>query len=154
MKAKKVYEFVQKKSLKNTIKDDIGIKAKYKKDIEEWFKKWLPNWKINENYIINDNLNIEVSNSIHLGDIKEHLELPDNLTIYGDLYLDRSNITELPKNLKVYGYLSVDETNLKKWPINLYVKGDIYARDLPGDFEKNDDDIEYDDSLIYNYFDI
>ena len=39
MKAKQVYEFIQKKSLRNTIGDDIGINKRIKEDILKYYKQ-------------------------------------------------------------------------------------------------------------------
>ena len=51
--------------------------------------------------------------------------LPDNLTVYGDLYLKGSSIKELPDNLTVNGDLNLCDTNIENLPDSLCVYGNI-----------------------------
>ena len=73
MKAKKVYEFIQKKG----IKTEIGSSVLEKKSIEEWFAKHAPN----ADYTINPDLSIDVEGNLYIFDATEE---PDNLTVNGD----------------------------------------------------------------------
>ena len=74
----------------------IGKKA----EIVQWFNDLdiKPQY-----YEIDDNLNITVNTSLYL--YSYTTELPDNLTVNGDLYLTYAKITKLPHNLTIAGNL-------------------------------------------------
>ena len=52
-------------------------------------------------------------------------ELPDNLTVGGDLYLSGTGVTELPDNLTVGGGLYLSGTGITALPDNLTVGGNL-----------------------------
>ena len=53
------------------------------------------------------------------------LEVADNLTVNGPLYLSDSSISKLPNNLTVNGTLSLFGTTVTTLPNNLYVGGSL-----------------------------
>ena len=107
MKAKKVYEFVQKKE----IKAEIGNSVLQRRSIDEWFRKWAPG----ADYLIDDDLNITVDETLNLYKSKV-LELPDNLTIINSLDLEETKIIKLPNNLKVGSNLFLRGVKIDKLP--------------------------------------
>ena len=127
MKAKQVYEFIQKKSLKNNIK--IGLEYKKEKEIKEWLNKNL----------INNKSNFEVNNStlIYYGDFKlkyNHntynfkpeqkiiMDYPfDKLIVHGNFACSFNNIINLPNNLEIKKSLFIFDSNIEKLPKNLKV---------------------------------
>ena len=121
MKAKKVYEFIQKKSLKNSIKDDIGIKVKYKREIEEWFEKWLPNTK----YEIKDDFTIIVDANFRLYAKYDLTYIPNNMIINGWAEIIGTQINELPPNLYIKGNLYLDPIEKIKIPSTVKIDGEI-----------------------------
>ena len=70
MKAKKVYEFVQRKD----IKAEIGSSVLIKRSIIEWFENHAPE----ADYTINSDLSITVEGDLYIYDATKE---PDNLTI-------------------------------------------------------------------------
>ncbi len=152
MEAKKVYEFIQKKSLKNTIQNDIGVFKKYKNDIKEWFNQYLPSSK----YIIHDDYTVEADNFffnifdypnynlsefpfiklkvdyglINLSDNKTFLKLPKSIIFKtGSIILNNTNITKLPEKLIIIndGNLSIENTRIKKLSENIKIAYAFYA---------------------------
>ncbi len=108
MKAKKVYEFIQNKSLKQSI-DNIGVKYKNIKELYNWLKKQEFDYPIDIDY--EDNM-IYVDGDLNLNDITE---LPFgffNIEING--YLDLGHIKEINGHFapKVFGALFL--TTLKE----------------------------------------
>ena len=115
-------------------------------------KKWLETWAPYVEYTIDNDKNIIVEESLYL-EGTEITELPDNLTITGDLDLENCKmlsklpnnlkvegnlnlegcemITEFPDNLKVGGYLDLSGTKITKLPDNLTVKGSLYLTGTP-----------------------
>jgi len=126
MRAKQVYEFVQKKSLRSNLKDQVGIKYKIKKDIIDWFDKYAPD----ANYNITENLNIIVNNSLDLQN-KEIKSIPNNLYVHGYLFLENNPIAKLPENLTTTWTLNINNTNIEELPPfpNFNISGPLYARD-------------------------
>jgi hypothetical protein len=57
--------------------------------------------------------------------------LPDNLIVYGDLYLIESEIVELPSNLRVKGDLFLDKTKITEIPDDLIVDGNLWLMEMP-----------------------
>jgi len=118
MEAKKVYEFIQKKSLRNTIKDDIGLKHSIDKKIQNFFK-YLKNINDEVTYLITDKLNV---------------------IIYGNLDFVASDIEYFPDEIKeINGYVDLTDTKIKKLPDNLTIFGWLDLRytdlDLPKGLE-------------------
>lgn len=68
--------------------------------------------------------------SLDLTEYNKH-ELPDNLTVHGNLYLAGLDIKSLPNNLTVYGYLDMSLTLITDLPDNLIVYGRLYCRNTP-----------------------
>ena len=137
MKAKQVYEFIQKKSLKNTIKDDIGINKKLKddklKETIQWLK-FLNKFKqidITENdfFISSNNLEIVFIKSLDLSGIHDkNFYLLDNLVINSHyLEISDTSLAKLPNNLKIYGSLYMVNTNINELPNDLFVKNKIWV---------------------------
>ena len=82
MKAKKVYEFIQSKSLKNSVKDDIGIIAKQKNKIKNWLNTYILGSI--KDFEITNNLNLKIhapSHSINLINYNE-IDFPFNKVIF------------------------------------------------------------------------
>ena len=111
------YEFKKNKSLKNTIKDEIGIKTRKKEEIKKWFK----DNDYDVNYNIDENLKITVRGNLTIS--KPTNEFPKYpLTVTGLLDISNPNIEKLPNKLNVGG-LRLRNTKVKKLPDNLTVKG-------------------------------
>ena len=129
MRAKKVYEFVQKKG----IKAEIGPDNLYRKSIEQSFEQYAPN----TDFIVNNDMSIIVKDQLNLEN-SEATYLFDNMEIQGYLDLEGSNIKELPKNLKVESglnlnniisilpndlnvgsFINISKTKIKKFPKGL-----------------------------------
>jgi len=168
MKAKKVYEFIQKKSLKNTIKDDIGIKYNRKKEIEEWIEENDLSRHYQSYDLETDELRLHgkiaglrlrknidkfpVSRLYVLGDLfltnTKYLEyLPNYTTITGWLDLENSNILKLPDNLFVGGSLDISDTyNLTVLPTNLEITHMLYM--LNSSINNIPDNIKVSDQII------
>ena len=150
MKAIKVYEFIQKKSLRSST--IIGQQKIVKDIIDEWIS--LFNLDIPIQYKINNHNQIEILSGLiipfeinYFPDIikKVHgvllmeyshiTKLPDNLTIINKLDLKYSNIKKLPDNLTILKYknknsvLNLIGTNITKLPDNLIVDV-IYSDNL------------------------
>ena len=90
--------------------------------------KWLTDLRIKtNNYEIDDHLNIYIKNHLFLG--YTNTELPDNLTVDGDLFLNFAKITKLPDNLTVGGSLDIRHTNITKLPDNLKINGNLWLQD-------------------------
>lgn len=53
-------------------------------------------------------------------------KMPANLSIMGNLFLQRADISRLPKGLIVAGNLHINGTKIKKLPDDMLVHGDIY----------------------------
>ena len=66
---------------------------------------------------------------LNLSNLKFEPKLPDNLTVYGDLDLYRTQITSLPSGLKVGGNLYLESTSIKELPSGLKVGGDLGLND-------------------------
>jgi len=122
MRAKQVYEFIQKKSLRNNI--DTGINYKIKSDIEKWFNKWLNGI----NYKINDNFEIEVFDDIFIlrnGDVG-HFPFCNKLTVHGNLDIISSNLLSLPKSINIKNTFNVyGNRNLIDFPEIFYIGSTI-----------------------------
>jgi len=128
MKAKKVYEFIQKKSLKNSI--DIGIKYKIKEEINKWCKEFIPNIT----YEINDkNFKLTIYDSVNLSFEEREIIFPTEMVdIYGALDLSYSNLKKLPsKYLRVEQHLALTNTKIKKLPDELLVGSNININNVP-----------------------
>ncbi len=130
-KAKKVYEFIQKKSLKNTVKDEVGIHTKqyYEKLINDWFNKWVSDdikYKIypdkKETHIYNP---LDLSNS-KCEIIPEGFYIQYRYSGYGlanwSLNIKNSNIKKIGKNLILVGGLDARHSKLEEWPENLEIR--------------------------------
>jgi len=90
-------------------------------------------YNLPENLTIDGNLNLSHSNI---------RTLPAGLRINGDLNLNNSEIQELPPGLKINGSLSAGRTSIRELPQDLYVLYDVYLRDskikhLPDNFDCN-----------------
>jgi hypothetical protein len=59
------------------------------------------------------------------------IRLPENLTVTGDMNLNRSYIGKLPDNLTIGGDLSIWGTSIEYIPKNLKIGGDFYVRNTP-----------------------
>ncbi len=59
-------------------------------------------------------------------------ELPNGLTVVGDLYLQHTNITHLPEGLNVGGNLCLQGTNITHLPEGLKIGGnlDLYGAEI------------------------
>jgi len=66
-----------------------------------------------------------INDALHDGD------LPDNLTVLGDLLIHNNPITMLPNNLVVVGDLSIGDTKISELPESLKVGGRIYNMGTP-----------------------
>ena len=99
--------------------DKLGIGPK--SIIDNWFKKWV----LNNDYEIDDDLNITVNGSLWLSYFMI-TSLPDNLTVGGALDLYKSNITMLLDNLTVGEWLNLEGSKITKLPDSLKVKGKIW----------------------------
>ncbi len=148
MRAKQVYEFIQNKSLKNNIGDEIGIYNILKKKTEEWleewvdgFKKWKPEHrkliyefipsenKLILNYDLNfccktitefpfDSIIFKNHHTLNLN--YSNIEKLPNEIIAENLFLSEcKNLKELPNKLKINSTLNADGTNITKIPENL-----------------------------------
>ena len=136
MKAKKVYEFIQKKSLRNAIKNDIGINKIAIDDILNWLKSLYPipisddTFKIditNDNYIkIYENVDYNIL-SLTNGFITNNIPVifPFDKLEVKKLILNKVNLKKLPDNIKAnLVYINGDNKELDfKFP--KYLKCDI-----------------------------
>ena len=119
MKAQTVNEFIKSKNIGKNI--EVGIDVLLKKEIDYWFYTNAPNTE----YEISPSLNIYVYSSINLNStgIKD---LPDNMTISGNLWLGNNPIDKLPNNLYVKGNLDIERTKIKSIPDDLQVGEKIW----------------------------
>jgi len=98
MKAKQVYEFIQSKSLKKSVGNTISIK--YKRIID-WFKEYYPDWDLNDEFKINDDLSVYVSKNMQFSNFTW---IPfDKIDIDGFAELRSSKI--YPKYIELSGPL-------------------------------------------------
>jgi len=84
--------------------------------------------------IINDNLDFSYYD--------DDLLLPTNLTINGNLYLDKSKITHLPDKLTINGEIYLWNSEIASLPNNLTINGELHIynskiSDLPDDLNVN-----------------
>jgi hypothetical protein len=80
-------------------------------------KKWFDDLDIDESYYeIKDDLSVIVKGWLNLR-YTHMIELPDNLTIEGDLTIRHAQ--KLPKNLTIEGNLNLMNTELTELPDNL-----------------------------------
>ena len=79
---------------------------------------------------------IKIGNKVLLKEDFPH-NLPDNLTVEGNLYLPYSNFTSLPEGLEVGGHLHLSKNNLKSLPEDLKVGGNLYLweNNFPKDYK-------------------
>ena len=112
MKAKKVFEFIKKKSLRNSIKkDEIGINYIN-------IRKWAEDHLKDNDWIIEDNI-LKVKKTVDLRN-KNITWLPNNLNVGWDLILSNNPITKLPENLSVES-LNINNTSISKIPDSLKI---------------------------------
>jgi hypothetical protein len=81
--------------------------------------------------------------NIDLDGYKTDISLPDNLTVFGNVNMDFSNITKLPNNLTIDGFLSIENTKIRILPVNLTVRqqffiGGSYLERLYSNWEINE----------------
>ena len=74
---------------------------------------------------------LHVTGYLDLGDCKQLTELPNNLYVGIDLFLDKTNIEKLPDNLYVGDDLYLCGTNITTLPDNLYVGVDLDIFNTP-----------------------
>ena len=124
MKAKKVYEFIQKKSLKKSIQNDIGIRAKYKKEIEQWFSKYAPdiNYNIDEEKMETMVHNYLSLNKCECKYIPDGLKIMFNSMVGYAININRSKVIKIGKNLTIFGGINAAYSNLEEYPENISIK--------------------------------
>ena len=115
MKAKKVYEFIQKKSLKQSINNNIGIIYKSKKEIIDWLNTYT-DFKEFEHYNILDNLDVEFLSSIVILDDKRITDIPFNIIVNDLLLFDLPKLKNITGILKVKKELSIYDIILDSFP--------------------------------------
>lgn len=71
---------------------------------------------------------LRVKGGLFFGGKKNFTEMPDNLTIVGDLLLRGTGLTYLPEKLRVYGSLSIADTRITVLPTSLKVYGNLDIR--------------------------
>ena len=134
MKAKQVYEFIQKKSLKNSIKDNIGVKYKIKQKIRNWITTYFEdNYKEGKDYKIINNTDLSVYFDIFIDkshNNKHPFEKPtpfNNFTIEGYCYFNNVDKIYLPnKFINWGGDLSLKHIKMVYMPSYLYVEDTFY----------------------------
>jgi len=77
---------------------------------------------------------------LNLSNLKFEPKLPDNLTVYGNLFLTSTPITSLPDNLEVGRVLDLGNTPIKQLPSGLEVDGYLdltktQIKELPSDLK-------------------
>jgi len=155
--AKKVYEFIQKKSLKNSINNDIGINHIIIKEIKEWFKEYLPDTYKNINIYINGNKEIIVDGNLKFHDfsnnyIKKSISFFPNIDIInGEVDFSMINIDKFPDNLIINGNLTFFFARFKKLPKNLTINGSLYLE--YSDIKILPDDLKISDYIYTTNFD-
>ena len=108
-------EFERGKDIKHTV--GIGQKAQ----IDKWFEEWAPQVE----YVINQNLSIEVRGRLDLS-YCPIASLPDNLSVRGSLDLRNTKIISLPDNLSVGRYLDLRYTRIISLSDSLKVGDNIF----------------------------
>lgn len=81
---------------------------------------------INEHYKSIFNLKekgLKIDTNIEVEDAD--FDLPENLTVYGNIYISGYKKTFLPKGLKVYGDLNISYSNILELPENLFVRDEL-----------------------------
>ena len=124
MKAKKVNEFKRTRKQGLSKQTELGIVQYTKKQIEEWFKKYLPN----VNYEIKDDLSVICYNSIDFEGNTEITEFPFNNLKLPDKYLDieNSSFEKLPEYLDVDNRIYLANTKISKLPKYLKTNSSVY----------------------------
>ncbi len=80
---------------------------------------WYELYNLPEGLTVIGNLYLQVTNITHL---------PDGLNVGGNLDLQRAKITQLPNGLNVGGYLYLKGTNITQLPEGLTVAGNLYLQ--------------------------
>jgi len=129
MKAKKVYEMIDPYASEET--NAIDIDLSYKRRI---LIKWLDKYTDSYGYEFTDDGRILILNDIVL-EYPEITELPENLTINGNLFIEATNIKYLPDSLEIHGSLFADKSSLLtlpniEWPHSVYIN-DTSIQSLP-----------------------
>ena len=88
------------------------------------------------------------------GMVHELDNLPEGLTVFGNLDLESSEIKSLPKNMKVSKSLSISDTPVETLPEGLEVGGDLFAdgtriKEIPSDL-KVAGDMDFSGTYIRN----
>jgi len=141
-------EFIQKKSLRNNIK--VGIEYKREKEINYWFKKYLPDvkYKIFSDFLFIDNdlflekteftefpdENILIYGTLDLSDNKIFNKLPNKLLIKGNLELINSKVSKLSQTFYLEGNIDISSSKIKKLPENLEINNNLEVL-LPNYYE-------------------
>lgn len=92
----------------------------------------IKKYKVFFEYLTQQQINYSMKNNrIYIGtdlDLSgsKILQLPDNLSVSGNLMLSESQITTLPNNLSVSGYLDLSETKITNLPKNLSAGWSLY----------------------------
>jgi len=133
MKAKKVYEFIQKKSLRNTIKDDIGIVAKHKRKIQDWLNNYILG--STQDFEITEDLNLKIhapSHSINLINYNE-IDFPFNKVIF------TNNDKSLVNSFQLFNVKHITKIPDLENVNEIYLQGLINLEYLPEIIDFRDD---------------
>ena len=68
--------------------------------------------------------------NLNLGGRIDVTELPDNLKVFGWLYLRYSGVTKLPKGLEVEYWLDISETDIKELPEDTKLGGGLFVNEM------------------------
>jgi hypothetical protein len=71
---------------------------------------------------------LRVKGGLFFGGTRALVDLPDNLTVAGDLNLRATGLLELPEHLRVFGSLNLSDSPIKHIPSSLRVYGNLDIR--------------------------
>ena len=148
MKAKQVYEFIKKKSLRNTLKDDIGINKIAKDKVKEYLNKYSPksNFYFDRDLLIIDLIAINCSKindiitefipwnkiliekKLIIGHCEKLTSLSSvsNLIVNKEVYFYKTPIIEYPKEYYFKEHVSISNSKIDNLPNN-FNNGFIYG---------------------------